>query len=734
MTNDDGNAPRVSVIMANYNGAAHIAEAVQSVLRQTEPSLELLLSDDGSSDDSVARARAAAAGDRRLRVIEGARRSGAGAARNRALEAAAGVWTAIVDSDDFIHPQRLQRLIAAAGRDGADIVADDLLAFHQAGDRPPRAHLGFRQPQWVTAARFESSNCLFGAGPALGYLKPLFRHSSLRYDESLPIGEDADLLLRMLIAGARMRVYPELGYFYRKHPHSVSHRLSVAAIDAMSAAYARIDPLSDATLAHALKRGRLARAEARAFAVMVETLKSGKPLAALGQALKHPAAVLHFSEAIAKRLAPPASSAPEKAHPPRIALLSRQRIVGATNGSSAYVLSLAASLKQLGYAVDYIGASPKIFGRWAIMRLRPEVQVFDRYLVNGGVRAGDVMLARDPGVWLAAALAVAERALAKAGLKRLNWSQPAEYAQAAPDAKADQIFIARAARGEVCAVLCDYAFLTPMAPYALAPRAPSLIIMHDLMSARVADSAEINAVKLAADDEFALLGAADAVIAIQPDEAKAVRAALPQTCVMVVPYAAATAPAAQPGRDDTLLFVGSNTAANIIGLQRFFAEIWPLVRARRPHASLAVAGSVARSLGPAPEGVSILGVAADLAPLYRDAGVVISPLFTGSGLKIKLIEAMAAGKAIVGTSVTLQGVEEMAGAAIRCHDDAAGFADAAATLLGDTAARTALGRKALACAQTHFSPSACFAPLAAFLRGGGAARGSRPDAEILASQ
>ena len=51
---------RVSVIMANLNGAAHIAAAVRSVLRQTERSLELIVSDDGSSDDSLAQARDAA--------------------------------------------------------------------------------------------------------------------------------------------------------------------------------------------------------------------------------------------------------------------------------------------------------------------------------------------------------------------------------------------------------------------------------------------------------------------------------------------------------------------------------------------------------------------------------------------------------------------------------------------------------------------------------------------------
>ena len=67
--NANAAGPRVSVIMANLNGAAHIAAAVHSVLRQTETSLELIVSDDGSSDDSLATARAAAAGDPRLVLL-----------------------------------------------------------------------------------------------------------------------------------------------------------------------------------------------------------------------------------------------------------------------------------------------------------------------------------------------------------------------------------------------------------------------------------------------------------------------------------------------------------------------------------------------------------------------------------------------------------------------------------------------------------------------------------------
>src|SRR5690606_3854767 len=105
-----------------------------------------------------------------------------------------------------------------------------------------------------------------------------------------------------------------------------------------------------------------------------------------------------------------------------------------------------------------------------------------------------------------------------------------------------------------------------------------------------------------------------------------------------------------PGEDDRVLFVGSNTAPNTVGLAWFLEEVWPEVLKRRPSCRLDVAGSVERGFDARDQrGVRFLGLVDDLAPLYRRAGVVVSPLTFGSGLKIKLIEAMAQGKAVVAT-------------------------------------------------------------------------------------
>jgi glycosyltransferase involved in cell wall biosynthesis len=101
----------------------------------------------------------------------------------------------------------------------------------------------------------------------------------------------------------------------------------------------------------------------------------------------------------------------------------------------------------------------------------------------------------------------------------------------------------------------------------------------------------------------------------------------------------------------------------------------------------------------------------DLSPLYRDAGVVVSPLRVGSGLKIKLIEALECGKAVVATSKTLQGVVHLLADGVRVADNAADFADAVCMLLGYEQTRVDVATRGLDALTKHFSREACYSPL-----------------------
>ena len=237
-----GDRPLISVIMANYNCAAYLADAIGSVQKQTVRDIEIIVSDDASTDDSVGIVRKLQETDPRIRLLLSDSNCGPAAARNNALDVAKGQWIAIVDSDDLIQPQRFSALLQLIDRDDADIVADDVIEFHSDDGQPSRAMLRtWTEPTAIDILSYIRLNDFYGSGPHLGYLKPIFRASRLndpniRYDESLRIAEDFDLVLRLLHVGCKMLVYPVPFYFYRKHQHSSSHRLDCAALETCRAA------------------------------------------------------------------------------------------------------------------------------------------------------------------------------------------------------------------------------------------------------------------------------------------------------------------------------------------------------------------------------------------------------------------------------------------------------------------------------------------------------------------
>ena len=114
--------PPISVIVPMWNVADHVAACLQSLAAQRLGDFEAIVVDDGSTDDSLARARAAVAGDARFAFLEQPNR-GLSAARNAGLAAARGAFIAFLDSDDRLAPDYLAALHGALTAHGADWVA-----------------------------------------------------------------------------------------------------------------------------------------------------------------------------------------------------------------------------------------------------------------------------------------------------------------------------------------------------------------------------------------------------------------------------------------------------------------------------------------------------------------------------------------------------------------------------------------------------------------------------------
>jgi sugar transferase (PEP-CTERM/EpsH1 system associated) len=168
----------------------------------------------------------------------------------------------------------------------------------------------------------------------------------------------------------------------------------------------------------------------------------------------------------------------------------------------------------------------------------------------------------------------------------------------------------------------------------------------------------------------------------------------------------------EPGR---LVFTGvMNYLPNAEGVEWFVREILPLVRRETPHATLSIVGAhptpAVQALARVP-GVEVTGFVADTRDWLGKAAVAIAPLRIARGIQNKVLEAMAMGLPVVGTTSATQGVEGVDGRDFRVRDDPVGFAREVAALLRAPDEALALGRAARAFVEQHYDWEVVFRPL-----------------------
>jgi succinoglycan biosynthesis protein ExoU len=235
------------ICIAAYNAESTIARAVSSALQQPEAS-EVIVVDDASTDATAEIARQCDDGSGRLSVIVLEKNGGPSVARNSALsKSRAGIFC-VLDSDDYLLPGRIGRLLAASDDDW-DFLADDILIIPEGAPFKHDARLPDHTPAPLVeldAAAFVLANVSAPGKPRaeLGFLKPLIRRRfldahGLMYDAQMRLGEDYALYVRALMAGARFKVAGFCGYVALERANSLSsaHLSSdLAAISAFDAA------------------------------------------------------------------------------------------------------------------------------------------------------------------------------------------------------------------------------------------------------------------------------------------------------------------------------------------------------------------------------------------------------------------------------------------------------------------------------------------------------------------
>ncbi|MEA5497266.1 glycosyltransferase family 2 protein [Limnoraphis robusta Tam1] len=224
--------PKVSIITPAYNAEQYIPKAIQSTLSQTEPDIEMIVVDDGSTDQTVKIVQEFS--DQRLRLLQNDTNRGISYSRNRALAEAKGKWIVPLDADDWYAPERIEKLLQIAEQEDADLVADDLY-FIQDNVNQPQGTLFCVAKQDFNRVRsidlmtlIESNMKPARVSPHLGLTKPLMKReflsqNSIEYDCRLSSAEDFLLYAMCLLKGGKFIVIPEAYYYYRRsRPGSAS--------------------------------------------------------------------------------------------------------------------------------------------------------------------------------------------------------------------------------------------------------------------------------------------------------------------------------------------------------------------------------------------------------------------------------------------------------------------------------------------------------------------------------
>jgi glycosyltransferase involved in cell wall biosynthesis len=205
--------PTVSIITPCYNGAKYLRETLESALNQTHPPLEVIVVDDGSTDDSAAIAESFGPPVRVIRQ----QNQGESVARNRGIAEAQGTQILFLDADDLLHPEALERLSTAVDgvENGVGLMACGFFT------EDPRQPFHVQRPNGV---KFFPN--IFGGniGAIHCWLTPtdLLREVG-GFCGPLQYFEDWDLWAQIGLAGATLAPIDFVGCYYRRFAGAQSH-------------------------------------------------------------------------------------------------------------------------------------------------------------------------------------------------------------------------------------------------------------------------------------------------------------------------------------------------------------------------------------------------------------------------------------------------------------------------------------------------------------------------------
>ena len=211
--------PLVSVVMPVYNGGKYLGEAIESILAQSFTDFELIVVDDGSTDDSAAIARDFANRDERIRFLKHDCNQGSASARNTGIAASNGDFIAAMDCDDVSIPKRLQKQVGFLqthpdiGVVGGFLQTASADLTRRQNHEYPQQHADIVL-QWILGGRTTFAG-------ALSMTRRDIMKSVGGYEKSRKVSDDMELFSRLYFK-TRFANLPETLHVYRQHEEQMS--------------------------------------------------------------------------------------------------------------------------------------------------------------------------------------------------------------------------------------------------------------------------------------------------------------------------------------------------------------------------------------------------------------------------------------------------------------------------------------------------------------------------------
>jgi glycosyltransferase involved in cell wall biosynthesis len=207
-----------AVVVPVFNGARWICETIESALNQTHRPLEVIVVDDGSTDDSAAFAESYG---RPVQVIRQPNQ-GESVARNVGASNARGEWLLFLDADDILAENALERFLAATLEGTPDVILAGYARFDHSIEDPLSVHMP--APSLIPKALFAA------VAPQCAWLHR--RDSFLLsggFATDIRYGEDWDFGARLALSQPDVVTIPEVLAFYRRHPGGQSQNVNISA-------------------------------------------------------------------------------------------------------------------------------------------------------------------------------------------------------------------------------------------------------------------------------------------------------------------------------------------------------------------------------------------------------------------------------------------------------------------------------------------------------------------------